>query len=408
MLPTSGSGVAIGPDSVLKTPGHFSAIRRVAETIALLPLKVYRKTEQGRFEARDHPLFDVLHTQPNEEMSSFMWRESAQMDVMQRGRHYSQIVRSVTGDVRQIWPLDPEKTRADRREGSRALIFRNEQGDSSRVFRRDQVLYLSGPSKNGIEGYDPVDLQSESIGLAIATERYAANYMGNEATPSGVLKHPGRLIDDEARKRLRTSWEQAHGEWGRKGNVALLEEGMEFDTIANKPQESQLLETREFALTDAARFANVPPHLIADLRRTTFSNIESQQLEFVIFTMLACVKRWEQALNTQLLSAAERAEGLFCEFDLKVLMRGDVEKRGAFYQQGILSGFLSPDDVRDLENMNPIPGGAGAEYLRPLNMVPQGLAGAGPAGHPLPWSRRREPCRGAAPTGSHRAGGVVP
>lgn len=367
------SGVTVNESTAMRCTAVYAAVRILAETIASLPLPVYRRLPGGGKErAHDHPLYRILHDQANEEMTSFVWRETLMGHLALWGNAYSEIERNQAGEVIGLWPLRPDRTWPERDPKSGKLVYKTLLPDGKGVvLPADRVLHIPGLSFDGLVGYSPIRLAREAIGLALAAEEFGARFFANDARPGGVLEHPGKL-SQEAHERLRKSWEEMHQGLSKKHRIAILEEGMKFHEVSIPPEDAQFLETRKFQVTEIARIFRIPPHLLGDLERATFSNIEHQSIEFVVHTIRPWLVRWEQAINTKLFSEAERRV-YFAEFLVDGLLRGDIESRYRAYAIGRQNGWLSANDIRELENMNPIPGGD--IYLIPLNMVPAGSGG---------------------------------
>jgi len=363
------SGVTVNENTALNSTAVFACVRILAETIASLPLVVYERLESGgKQRAQGHYLYSILHDQPNPEMTSFEFRETLMGHLALWGNAYAEIERDNAGRVVGLWPLRPDKMRVMRDEQSLRYEYQLPNSGTVAVLRQQNVLHIRGLSSNGIVGYSPIRLAREAIGLALATEEFGARFFGQGSRPSGVLEHPGQL-SEEAAKRLRKSWEELHSGLSNAHRIAILEEGMSWKQIGVPPEDAQFLETRKFQITEIARIYRIPPHMLADLERATFSNIEHQAIEFVVHTIRPWLVRWEQALKRDLFMPAER-DIYFAEFLVDGLLRGDIESRYRAYSVGRQWGWLSANDVRELENMNPIEGGD--TYLIPLNMVPAG------------------------------------
>lgn len=374
------AGVDVNPDTALNYAAVFACVRILSETIASLPLPVYeRLTGGGKERARGHYLYRILHDAPNPLMTSMEFREALQGHVLLRGNAYAEIEYDGSGSVAALWPLRPDRMRVEvARDWSWVrYIYRLPNGETH-VLTPDRVLHLRGFGNDGLVGYSTVTLARQSIGLGLATEEFGSRFFGDGARPSAVLIHP-RIISEEARKRMAASWHEEHGGLPRSHRIAILEEGVAYQQVGISPEDSQFLETRKFQVTEVARWFRIPPHLLADLERATFSNIEEQGLEFVIYTLMPWLVRWEQRLTASLLTPAER-QRYFIEHLVAGLLRGDMQKRYQAYATARQWGWLSADDIRELENMNPLPDGAGKTYLIPLNMVPAGGGGNGNGG----------------------------
>lgn len=369
----SASGIRVDETLAMNLSAVFCAVRILAESVAQLPLILYRRGDAGGKErAVEHPLYGLLHDQPNDEQSSFEWREMLMGHLAVRGNAYAQIERYGNGTVAQLWPLNPANmtaSRARRPDGTlgRDLVYtyRLAAGEQ-KTLRPDQVLHLRGLSSDGVYGLSPVALARESIGTGLAAEAYGARFFRHNATPPGILTHPGKL-KPEARANLRESWQTAHtGENQHK--IAVLEEGLTYTSIGLSNEDAQFLQTRKFQVNEIARWWNIPPHMLKDLERATFSNIEQQSLEFVVYSLMPWLKRWEQAIARSVLTAEERRT-YFVEFNVDGLLRGDALTRAQALQLQRQNGIINADEWRAIENMNPQPDGQGKPYLVPLNMI---------------------------------------
>jgi len=387
---STATGVDVSPSTALQVTAVFACVRILAETVASLPLPVYRRLENGgKARAPDHYLYTILHDLPNPEMTSFELREVMMGHVCTWGNAYAEIEFDRAGRVRALWPLRPDRMTVKRVNGRLQYIYKlskpDSQGRTEITLRDEQVFHVHGLGSDGIVGYSPIHLARQAVGLALAAEEFGARFFGNDARPGVVLEHPGTL-GDEAHKRLRESWESRHGGLDKSHRVAILEEGLKVHEIGLPPEDAQFLQTRKFQVSEIARMFRIPPHMIADLERATFSNIEHQSLEFVIHTIRPWLVRWEQEIYRSLLTPQER-KTYFAEFLVDGLLRGDIQSRYQAYATARQWGWMSANDVRRLENMNPIEGGD--TYLVPLNMIPAGQAGIEPSlegrgAYPLP------------------------
>jgi len=370
----SDAGELISPEAAMSISAVYACVRILAESVASLPLMLYqRRSDGGKVRVTDHPLYELLHNAPNREMSSFTWRETCQGHVSLWGNTYSQVVYDGGGRVREIWPLRPDRMTVGRTPaGELGYEYRRDTGEA-RVFRADEILHIPGMGFDGLVGYSPITLARNALGLSRATEKFGSKLFANGARPSLVIKTPGTAkLSDAAKKRLQDSWNAEFGGVERAHSTAVLEEGMDIASIGVPPEDAQFLETRRFQLLEIARMFRVPPHMLAELERATFSNIEHQAIEFVVHTLRPWLVRWEQSMRRRLLTEAERAQGYFVEFAVDGLLRGDAKSRNESYQIGRNGGWLSVNDIRSLENLNPIENGD--IYLQPLNMVPAGTA----------------------------------
>lgn len=365
------SGTTITPDTAMQTTAVYACVRILSESVASLPLITYRRLEDGGKErAPDFYLYPILHSLPNPEMTSFELFETLMGHLALWGNAYCEIEMDGAGRVRALWPLRPDRMTITRDRETKQIVYEYMLPNSSQPvpLAAARVMHLKGLSVSGMVGLSPIAMARQSIGLALATEEFGARFYSNNAQPGGVLEHPGKL-GDEAYGRLKASWTETHAGLSNAHRVAILEEGMKFEKIGIPPNDAQFLETRKYQTTEIARVFRIPPHMLADLDRATFSNIEQQSLEFVIHTIRPWLVRIEQSIVRSLLTEAERRV-YFAEFLVDGLLRGDTQSRYSSYAIGRQWGWLSVNDVRTLENMNPVDGGN--EYLVPMNMMTLG------------------------------------
>lgn len=355
----SSAGKTVNERTAMQMTAVYSAVRILAESIASLPLHVYRRGENGdRTRAEDLNLFYLLHDKPNPEMTSFIFREAMMCHLLLFGNCYSQILRNGRGEVAALYPLLPNKMTVERDEKGQ-LFYRYIRNDSEPptmegnevILMPHEVLHIPGLGFDGLVGYSPISMTKNAIGLALAAEEYGSRFFANGAAPAGVLEHPGVIKDVS---KLRESWNETFGGTRNAGKVAILEEGLHFNPISMSPQDSQLLETRQYQLTEIARIFRIPPHMLADLSKATFSNIEHESLEFVKYTLTPWICRWESCLTNALLSREEQKK-YEIRFNVDGLLRGDYKSRMEGYAVGINNGFMCPNDVRRLEGFDLIP-----------------------------------------------------
>lgn len=368
------SGKKVDEITAMQTSAVYACVRILAESVAALPLHVYRYTKDGGKErAVNHPLFPILHDAPNPEMTSFNFRESLMVHLLLRGNGYSQIIRNSLGQVTGLYPLLSDKMSVDRNDdGEIEYTYRTTKDENPNVktgqviFKRQDILHIPGLGFNGLVGYSPIAMMKNAVGMTIACEEFGSSFFSNGARPGGVLEHPGLIKNPD---KLRESWQATYGGSSNAGKVAILEEGMKYQQIGIPPEDAQFLETRKFQTNEIARIFRVPPHLIGDLEKATFSNIEQQSLEFVKFTLNPWIVRWEQALCKALLSPSEVGK-YFIKFNVDGLMRGDYQSRMQGYSIGRQNGWFSANDIREMEDMNPIPDEEGGNlYLINGNMT---------------------------------------
>ncbi|WP_429161045.1 phage portal protein [Desulfitispora alkaliphila] len=349
--PTS-SGKVVNERTAMQTSAVYACVRILAETIASLPLHTYERTDKGKEKALDHPLYYLLHDEPNPEMTSFVFRETLMGHLLLWGNAFAQIIRDGRGQVKALYPLMPDKMTVHRNESGELYYSYKKEGQEY-LLRNWEVLHIPGLGFDGLVGHSPIAMAKNAIGMAIATEEYGATFFNNGANPGGVLEHPGILKDPE---RVRKSWNSVYGGSGNAHKVAVLEEGLSFKPITIPPEQSQFLQTRKFQLNEIGRIFRIPPHMIGDLDKSSFSNIEQQSLEYVKYTLTPWLSRWEMAMKKALLSPSEKKD-YFIKLNVEGLLRGDYKTRMEGYATGIQNGFLSPNDVRQLEDMNTIENG---------------------------------------------------
>ena len=376
----STSGKNVTERSAMQMTAVYSCVRILAEAVAGLPLHLYKYTaEGGKERAIDHPLYRLLHDEPNPEMSSFVFRETLMTHLLLWGNAYAQVIRNGKNEVVALYPLMPNKMSVDRDENGH-LYYTYYRGPDEAIKNKEfavtlqpsDVLHIPGLGFDGLVGYSPIAMAKNAIGMAIACEEYGAKFFANGATPGGVLEHPGAIKDPQ---RVRESWQAAFGGSSNSNKVAVLEEGMKYTPISISPEQAQFLETRKFQINEIARIFRVPPHMVGDLEKSSFSNIEQQSLEFVKYTLDPWVIRWEQSIMRALLSNTEKKD-YFVKFNLEGLLRGDYQSRMNGYAIGRQNGWMSANDIRELENLDRIPAEEGGDlYLINGNMLPLKDAG---------------------------------
>ncbi|MDD2267953.1 MAG: phage portal protein [Eubacteriales bacterium] len=371
----SSAGKPVNEHTAMQMTAVYSCVRILSETLAGLPLHVYKYNNSGgngsyrnAEKNQKHPLYRLLHDEPNPEMTSFTFRETLMSHLLLWGNAYAQIIRNARGEVVSLYPLMPNKMTVDRDKSGRLFyIYQRSLEDTPSLGSDNQVylapadvLHIPGLGFDGLIGYSPIAMAKNAVGLAIATEEYGAKFFANGATPGGVLEHPGTIKDPQ---RVKDSWNSAYQGSANSHRVAVLEEGMKYQPIGISPDQAQFLETRKFQINEIARIFRVPPHMLADLEKSSFSNIEQQSLEFVKYTLDPWVVRWEQSMYRSLLSETEK-QNVFIRFNVDGLLRGDYESRMNGYATARQNGWMSANDIRKLENLDQIPAELGGDlYL---------------------------------------------
>jgi HK97 family phage portal protein len=366
---STSAGKPVNEQTAMQMTAVYSCVRILSETLAGLPLHVFRYNASGGKEKDlKHPLYKLLHDEPNPEMTSFAFRETLMSHLLLWGNAYAQIIRNARGEVVALYPLMPNKMMVDRDKSGRLFYMYQRSredapslGTESQVYLSpSEVLHIPGLGFDGLVGYSPIAMAKNAVGLAIATEEYGAKFFANGAAPGGVLEHPGTIKDP---LKIKESWNAAYQGSTNAHRVAVLEEGMKYQSIGISPEQAQFLETRKFQINEIARIFRVPPHMLADLEKSSFSNIEQQSLEFVKYTLDPWVVRWEQSMSRALLMESEKPK-LFIRFNVDGLLRGDYVSRMSGYATARQNGWMSTNDIRELENLDRIPSELGGDlYL---------------------------------------------
>ena len=348
------AGIKIDSETALRSTVVLACVRVLGESIASLPLHVYRRLPGGGKEiAREHPLYRLLHGSPNDWQTSFEWREQQLLHLGTYGQSFSEIVRSGSDIVTALLPLHPSRMKVERVE-SGALRYRYTEEDGTPTdYTQGDVMHLRWLSNDSINGMVPVELARDAIALARACEVHGAAYFGNGARPGVILSTDGTL-SQEAAEALRINWERVHRGPDRSSKTAVLTGGLKPVEIGTNNQESQFLETRRFQIEEICRLFRVPPHLVGDLTRSSFSNVEQQSLDFVQHTLVPWMRRFESAFARDLLGGDDE---FFVEFDTRGLLRGDAAGRASYYQTLSTLGVASINEIRAWENLNPVDGG---------------------------------------------------
>ncbi len=375
----STSGKPVNERSAMQMTAVYACVRILSESVAGLPIHLYRYRNDGSKEkALRHPLYRLLHDEPNPEMTSFVFRETLMTHLLLYGNAYAQIIRNGKGELVALYPLMPNRMTVDRDDRGR-LYYQYQMQESDPPTEKvgtvtlapSDVLHVPGLGFDGLVGYSPIAMAKNAIGMAIACEEYGAKFFANGATPGGLLEFPGTVKNPDA---IRESWSRGFS-GGNSHKVAILEEGMKYTPISISPEQAQFLETRKFQIDEIARIFRVPPHMVGDLEKSSFSNIEQQSLEFVKYTLEPWIVRWEQSLNRALLTAGEKPD-YFIKFNVDGLLRGDYQSRMNGYAVARQNGWMSANDIRELENLDRIPAEDGGDlYLINGNMTK--LADAG-------------------------------
>ena len=363
------AGKSVTEKTAMQMTAVYACVRILSEAVAGLSLHLYKYNDSGgKSKAIEHPLYRLLHDEPNPEMSSFVFRETLMTHLLLWGNAYARIIRR-QGHVTELWYLKPNYMTVERdsQTGKIKYTYSDDITNKTYVYKPSQILHIKGLSIDGVKGLSPISQAREAVGLSLAAEEYGSKFFGNGARPGGVLEHPGILKNPE---KLRESWNQVYQGTKNSHKIAVLEEGMKYHSIGIAPEDAQFLETRKYQVNEICRIFRIPPHLVADLERATFSNIEHQSIEFVQYTIRPWLVRWEQEITKSLLSDEEKTL-YFARFNVDGLLRGDYKSRMEGYAIGRQNGWLSSNDIRRLEDMPLIDKEKGGDdYLVNGNMIP--------------------------------------
>jgi phage portal protein, HK97 family len=361
----SNAGVSVTPESSLGVTAVWAAVRRISSSIASLPLHTYQRTTDGKQKATGHPLYSLLHDRWNPELSSFAARELMMAHLLLFGDSFHEIERNGAGLPIALWPIHPLNVAVERVAGQKR--YRVDVGGSPVILPAESVLHVQGFSLgDGLRGLFPVSVARNAIGSALATDSYAAKWFNGGGQPAGVLSHPAKL-GPVATKNIADSWKQRALTDAQR--IEVLEEGMKYTPISLSPEQSQALESRRYSVSEVARLFLIPPHLLADLDRATFSNVEQQSIEYVQHCLMPWCRRIESEMTYRLLD-----DGHFAEFSLDGLLRGDSQSRAEYLSAMLDRGVFSINEARAYENMPPIP--QGDVHRVALNTAPLGEDGS--------------------------------
>lgn len=357
---------SITPELSLTVSAVLAAFTILSEDLSSLPLLLYARRGRNKYRAWDSTYYRLMHDQPNEEMTSMVFRELSVGHLLGWGNFYGQLIFDRRGDVAEIYPLRPDRMTVERKNGQKIYTYTASDG-KPRVFFADELLHIPAFGFDGLIGYSRIALARNAIGLAISTEKFGSKLFSNSANPGVIFKHPGQL-GDTAYNRLKESLEERKGTDNSHKDI-IIEEGMSIEKLSIPPDDAQFLETRKFQVSEIARIFRVPPHMIGDVERTTSwgSGIDSQEQGYVNHTLRPWARRIEECLGAQVLLKKDR-DAYFYEHLMDGLLRGDIATRYEAYVKAITNGIMSPNEARSRENMNPYKDGD--QFWRPLNMQP--------------------------------------
>ena len=365
------SGVRVNADTSMACSAYTACIRVISDSVSSLPLHLYERLPNGgKRKASENPIYRLLHQQPNPWQTAQEFRDWMTGLYLHYGASYAEIRAGARGPVSELWPLHSSRMEVERLENGRLRYIYREPDGRVTTYRQEQIFALRFTTDDGIHPIPTYRLFANAIGLAQALEAHGATYFGNGARP-GIVLESENPVPVEAAERLRESWERMHRGPDRAHRTAVLPAGVKAHELSGSNEAAQFLETRQYQVIEICRAFRVPPHMIQDLTRSTYSNIEVQGTEFVQHCLLPHLKRWEAAISRDLI---EDDETFFAEHNVTGLLRGDHASRAAFYVAGIQNGWLSVNDVREMENMNPL-GEEGDKHFIQLNMTTLDQAG---------------------------------
>jgi len=357
------SGVHVDEHTALTYSAVYCAVNLIAGTLSTLPLKLLREAKKTKKPALDKSLYRVMHTQWNQYMTAQIGREVLAAHVLTWGNGYAEIIRNGYGDVVQLWPIPPNRVRPEMQNGKLVYVVKTDSQEI--ILPREKILHIPGLGFDGYVGYSVIGLARESIGLGMAMEQFGSRYFGNGTHPGLIVSHPGKLTE-QGSKNLRDSLAEKYSGLGNAHRLMLLEEAMKVENVTIPPEDSQFLESRQFQIPEIARWFNLPPHKLKDLTKSSFSNIESEQISFVSESIMPWVVRFETNYNTQLIPEKDQTTHYF-KHCLEGLLRGDAKSRAEFYNKMFLIGVMSINEIREKEDLDPIEGGD--RHFVPLNMA---------------------------------------
>jgi HK97 family phage portal protein len=354
---TTISGMEMSEDIALKYSAVWAAVNIISGAVGFLPLLTHKRVGEGKERAVNHKVYDLLKTRPNPYMDSHTFKEVLQAHALLWGNGYAEIEYDNRGTPIALWPLLPNQTEPKVVDGKLTYVVHQTNGDVSLSYT--QVLHLKGLGFDGIRGYPVIQYAAENIALGMAAEKNAAAFFGNDSSPTGVLT-TDTALKLETKNQIEQAWEEKHKGLDKKYRIAVLHSGLKWQQMGVDAKSAQLLESRKFGINDIARWFNIPPHMLADLDRATFSNIEEQGINFVMWTLNKWLIKWSLECDYKLFNAAER-KIYFTEFLTDALLRGNTESRYKAYQIGLGGnnnpGFITINEVRSKENLPPDPDG---------------------------------------------------
>jgi len=348
------AGIKITDDIALTYSAVACATRVLGEGVGILPCELFqRKPDGGKRPATEHPLYRIVHSRPNSQMSPIHFKEQETARLVNSGNSYSEIQRTQGNRIANLWPIHPSRVTPNRRSDGTVYYDVRQENGSCRQISWENMLHVPGTlSDDSLTGKGVITLARENIAMGLTTERFGQSFFRNNAKPGGIIEHPGKLKDIGVQN-LRRSWNAVHQGSGNVGNVGILEEGAKFHELGFNAEDAQFLQTRNANITDFARWYRIPPHMLYDLLRSTNNNIEHQGAEFITYSLMPWLVRWEESMSVQLLTEAEQQEYFF-EFNVSALLRGDAVARATAFQIKFQNSATTVNEYRAMENENSI------------------------------------------------------
>ena len=334
---------SVTPATAESLSAVYACVSAVSETIASLPLHLYRKTDTGREKASEHALHRVLHDQPNERQSSLEFREMLTAHMLLRGNAYARIVRGNDGQVRALLPLHPDRVRVLELETGR-IGYEVSTDKGTERLTMEEVFHLRHRSDDGVTGVSPIARARQVLELAAAEHQHGLDTFSNGSKLLGVLKAPGRL-NTAQRLAIKEAWSTY-----KAGGTPVLDDGLDYQAVSMTLEDAEWIAARQFSVEECCRLFRVPPTIVGDLRHGNYSNTSELFRQFVTLSLRRHLLAWEQAISRQLLTEAGRRT-YFAEHGVEGLLRGDSTTRASFYESAISNGWMTIDEVRDLENL---------------------------------------------------------
>lgn len=360
------SGETVTESTALTYSAVWCAVSLIAGTVSCLPLHLSRNDKRRTVKATEHSLFRILHSQANPYMTAQVYREVITAHILTWGNAYSEIVRDTLGRVQGLWPIPPSRVKPEMLNGE--MIYRINVGSEEVTLPRERILHVPGLGFDGFMGYSVIAMARKSIGLGMAMETFGSMYFGNGTHPGIIITHPGVLKDPT---KVREALGAVYSGLGQSHRLMLLEEGMKAEKVGIPPEDSQFLESRQFQIPEIARWFNLPPHKLKDLTRSSFNNIESEQISFVTDSILPWLIRFEQNYDMQLLTEAEKTrQMLYFRHNVDGLLRGNAKDRAEYYKIMWQNGFMTQNEIREKDNLDPSNEEFANQLFVPLNMIP--------------------------------------